>query len=247
MGTQPGGYFHWTLEPWTADEKPFELVKREIDDKIAAGQKRSSLVKSYQQLTQERPTDVMARFAWAFAAFRNYSHLENGQTADDVTRGVRVALEEVPSPHSYEYARMRWFFHEWDMRFRVTEEKTLRALAARLLKRNPNDFDLKYTLAYDLAYTTNSVQEQDMAYRWAQEYLSKFPERSSSYYLMGSVMESRFDRFKRRSLADSAIGYFKKYETMVGKDSPYYKAAEGEIRLTENAISNFRRAKILIE
>ena len=241
-GVNPGGYFHWTVIPWVADDAQFVAIRQHIDAMIAGGKKRSALLAAYKRAAQENPTDATAQFAWAYAAFRNYSKLEPGQSAASVVEGVTEGLEQPRVTKSYEYARMRWFFLQWNDRFRVLEQPILSALARRLLQRNPNDFDLKYTFAYSLAEEFKTSNE---ARGYATQYLQKFPSRPPAYYLMGHVYESSFGLWQRKQDALTAQGYYRKFLAKAAPSNSSRSAAQWHINDLTQRIATFEKAGIL--
>lgn len=235
-GDQPGGYFHWTAEPWTGSDAPFSQMRRAIDAQIAKGTKRSVVLCNFKALALKNPRDARAQFAWAYAAFRNANKPEKGQDAASIIQGVRLALERVPSPKSYQYARMRWFFHFWDVNF--SSEPSIKRCARRLLKRNPNDDDLKFNLAFQLAHTKPTNGE---AMRWAKEYAVEHPERPSAKFLLGCVYESRFGLWLSQKDARVAQTYFMQCLKMSSSDKSMEKLCLYHINDLSKDIVTFRK------
>ena len=175
-------------------------------------------------------------------AFRNYSKLEPGQDAKSVLSGVREALEQPRVTDSYEYARMRWFFLQMDERFRIRERLVLRDLATRLLQRKPDDLDLKYIFAYELA---QEPKTNEQALEYAQEYLNKFPERAPSYFLMGRVYEARFGLTQVEKNALISQSYYQQAIDKAADSAAIRSAAQWHIDDMTERIELFKKAGML--
>jgi hypothetical protein len=237
VGTSKGDHFHWTVEPWNGSERPFIMVRRQIENEIKLKFKRSDILVKYRQIAKIRPTDAVAQFGWAYAAYRNYSKPDKGQKQVWITAGVREALEAPISPRSHEYARMRWFFTWWDFKIQRMAPRILKQCAVRLLKHSSNDIELKYTLAHDYSHYKETNAK---AMQWAREYARIYPTRPESDFLLGQVHESRFGYWCSYRDALKAKGYFQKYIESSDIIPEQEKSARSHINYINFAIESFR-------
>ncbi len=234
---KPGGYFHWTAEAWTGDETPFLVLRKRIDGQFKTGTNLIGLLDSYRNTAKQQPFDAKAQFAWAYAAYLSRVYHKEGRDPKEIVKGVREGLERPTSPKSAEYARMRAFFHLWDEKWRLNSMHFVKNAVFRLVKLNPQDYDLKYAFAYEFAHSKDT---NPIALQWAQEYRRAYPRKAVGGFLLGRVHESRFGLYLSEKEGKRAIGYFNEFLAVASKKSTFRKTAQWHINDIKRLTQRFR-------
>lgn len=244
-GTTPKSYFYWVVEPWTANETPFLTIESQVKQQLRTNTPQK-LWESYRKKALANPLDAKAQYRWAYTGFEIFSRRwKSGRDESWSLKGILEAMEKPKSPRSYRYTRIRMFMHEWDQNWYIRGKAQIRECAFRLLKRNPNDEDIKYAFAFDLSLTSNPVREQDLAYTWARDYSKKYPNEPKTWYLMGYVLNSRFDRTQSRRMADEALAYLKKCQAGLPENHFYQGRLKTQVARNSRNRQIFERAKKL--
>lgn len=245
-GTGPNSYFYWVDEAWTANDKSFVAIETQVQSLLRPQANKKVVWQRLRREALAQPLNAKAQYRWAYAAFLIFSRRwQSGQDERWVFPGVREAMEKPKPPHSYRYTRIRMFINEWDRAWATRAMSYIRKCAFRLLDRNPNDEAIKYAFSFDLSLTSNTVKEQDLAYKWAQEYLAKYPNRPQAYYIIGSVLGNRFTRSQASPMAQQAIYYLRKCQRMLPKDHYYQGRSSQQIANVNEATELFQRKGML--
>ena len=203
--------YAWTKEAWTGSDAPFLQLRESIDKKIGAASKAQlpALVARYRKQAEAQPNDAEAQFAWGYAAYQAYGA---GYEIPETYRGMRpisLALYRAPSPHSYQYARLLFLT---TMLWKVEDYK-LRELAGRLLKRNPNDYVVKYAADGTLK-TRLSAADRQVALSYAKDLVQLKPQYAKSYAALGSAYMSVCLYDDDRSACDQSLEAYDKFYRM---------------------------------
>ena len=240
-GDVPGSYMYWTAQPWTGSDKSFIRIRQQLDGQVKRGQAVRTLVQRYRTAALLKPIDAQAQFRWAYAAVLAYENRwKTGRDERGILTGVREAMEKPPSPKSYQYTRVRTLICSYDDRWR--RDKYIEKCALRLVKRSPSDYLVKYNFAFGLSFTSKPLKTQEVAYQWAKQVFARSPNHAKAHYLMGFVIESRFDRFKERRMAEKARQHIQKAQKILPVNHFYQKHLKIQIRRIDQGIRIFQRA-----
>lgn len=199
----------WTKEKWKDSDKSFQSVRRNIDQMIAKGRKPDDLRKSYKASAQKEPQDAQAQFRWAYAADRDSAKQHESAEVEKRLSGVADAMAKPDSPRSYQYGRLRYLMEvrraKWGGNWFIVE------FGKRLVKRNSNDWDVKYYLTYDLLNSEDVPDRRVTALKYANQIKQAFPKRPSSYSTLGWVYRCLALETHDPRHCDIAIANYRKY------------------------------------
>ena len=128
------------LQSWKNSDTPFIDIRKQVDEAVAAGTSAQTLAKTYKNLAQAKPGDAKSQFRWAYAAFRASDAVSISQNRPRL-EGVPDALWKVSNPRSYEYDRLMFLTTN-----AVSRQSATQPLGERLLRRNPEDEEVIYTM-----------------------------------------------------------------------------------------------------
>ena len=208
----------WNAEPWTKSDAPYLKVRDAIDTATGKGTSMEALAKKYKALTLKNPRDRTSIFGWGYAAIagRKTGVLSDPQEAKQISL---LSLKAIP-PDSYQYARLQFIVaSKWARWIQ------LKPLASRLMKRNPDDYFVKYYWITLMSFGSN--QEKQIALRNAQALVKKYPQRASVCGLLADVYKEMF--FDNRDVAagDKAVAEYQRYLRLtppsdVGRENAKY-------------------------
>jgi hypothetical protein len=168
-------------ERWTAYERPFQTLRNSIE-KVAGKQQKSpvvwSLYQGHKEEARNNPNDVLTLFAWACAADRAAARRDLRSRVP--LSEIAAALERVPSPHSREYARIRYILES-----RMFVRRELKPLGERLLRADPNDYKVMHLLIE--VPRPGMPQDKQRALKYAHTMIRNQPGDPGSYAMLGSV------------------------------------------------------------
>ena len=170
--------WQWMEENWNDDEAAYQKLRAAIEKNKQEGKLTSEVIERYRLLHEKKQTNPIALYQWGYASF------EATQTNPSIFQAQLVspkAFEEAPSPHTYEYDRLRflvWAHYSPHARFQTIGE--------RLLRHTPNDNDLKYYLiqCYE---PEHSEQEKQKAVTLAQSLIDSAPHRPGAYSALAGI------------------------------------------------------------
>jgi hypothetical protein len=211
LGGLPSSSFlpsmEWVKEPWMGNDKPFVALRQRLDAEAKQRKGKTNLltvwVNSYAEQARRKPKDAKAQFAWGYSATtaqRNGWKLQNGY---GLPRVISQALAQPASPKSYQYDRLRFV-----MAMRWQQMQGVGDLALRLLKRNPDDYEVQY-FSIAALFGGTPVQRQ-AALRIARQIEQKKPNTTIAYAALANAYWGLFMLNKRRTDGDKAIAYIQK-------------------------------------
>ena len=204
--------FAWTQDAWTADEKPFQSARVAL---VMAQQQHKdmlALAKQYGLAAKKKPSDALTAFKWGYAVWLAYNYGINTAANAELFDACN-ALERTPSPHSYQYDRLRYLIDACNSRRGVKE------LGERLLKRNPNDF---YVIYYQIDLLTPGLVAADKkeAFDLCNKIIHDYPKDANGYERMASVYQRLWWVSANKSDAQMTIDYYRKGETLLPANNP---------------------------
>ncbi len=203
----------WFSVPWTGNDKPYQKIKAEIDQRVAQGQDLEPLIKRYKNEAEKgsqssfpvRP-NPMATYGWAYAAWKTIT--PNSSKADQMKHleGVRDALNTVIFPKTYEYARLKFLFSG----YYYDSIDPLRPVAKKLLLRNPSDYDVKYEFVRLLGQSASAADIQE-SISYATDLVKADPNRFSAYLALGGAYLFSYHYLNKSENKTKALAAYQKY------------------------------------
>jgi len=184
---------------------------------IGKGAKPDALLAKYKKQAQSHPQNTTMQFKRAYATYCVIEELHHKKEIRHQLEGVAEAMGLPVSPKSYQYNRMRYLMlvrhTRWSGNWFLVE------FGKRLVKRNAKDWDVKYYLTYDLLNSQNETDWKVTAIQYSREIQKTFPNRSSSYWLLGWNYRILSMDNHNPNFCDYAITNFQKFMKMAPKDS----------------------------
>ncbi len=215
-------FWPWANEEWKRSDTDFVRIRREVDAFLqgtASLPNRKDLVlarlKQLTQNAQENPHSSQALFRLAYTT---YQGRKLDVRPDANGRDIYEMYGPLESAHpggSYQYDRMIYIIFSC-----ITDSKPTKPLGKRLLKRNPEDIEVKYFLTRVLS--TGTPEEQALALTYAQQFQRQHPERPRAQSLLGLVYEDRWNRRHKAEDVDKAIVAYRKYLSMIPPTNSTY-------------------------
>ncbi len=208
--------YSWTQERWNAKD-PYARIRSTVDAALARQAKPEQLVEQYRLTAKKQPQSSQALFQWAYGSYR-YSvqvHKLDRRSASQ----MNLKFAQLRSPHSYQYARMRFITEAM-----LFPSSRLKDLGLRLLKRNPNDVDVSHYMIDMLNLA--KPQERATAFACAQRLVRLAPQRASSHASLGWVYFRSWLLNKNPADADKAVSAYQKYLQLAPPDDEFRSRAQ---------------------
>ncbi len=242
-GDQPGGYFHWTAQAWTENDRPFVSIRKSVESQLLKSPKPIAIVAAYKKVALKKPIDAQAQFRWAYGVYFARKSRLPGVDVVAVVKGVSAGLEQASSfTKSYQYTRLRIFFLLWESKWDNNAPLYLKRCLYRLAKRDTKDYYLKYVFAYKLGEDDVTLP---IAEGWDSEYQKAFPRDPKSLFLIASLHEDKFGLFASEKEGRSAIVHYDRYVSIVPQGSPEHTLAQWHIREIKRRTELFRSKGML--
>ena len=216
--------WNWTTEPWNGDNMPYHQARAAIDKVADVGQGLDGLLVKYRTHSQSHLDDPLAAFRWAYTAYRIMLTRNTTVTQHQALGGVEEALRQADSPHTYDYARIRFLTGEF-----YTSHREAVPIAEKLLKENNDDYQVAYCLA--------SIYLNDYVHPKIAEALSicdhlrqVYPKKSSLYTLAGEAYVLWWYEDKKPSHAYGVIENYQRYLQLATPHDEFKPRAEGIIK-----------------
>lgn len=213
----------WTTETWNGDNTPYHQVRLDIDKVADEKQGLDELLIKYKAQAQRNPDDALAVFRWAYTAYRVMLSRHSTLTQHAALEGVEEALRQADSPHTYDYARIRFLVGEF-----YTSHRQAVSVAKRLLAVESNDYRVQYSLAviYLNDYVSPNFEE---ALAICQHLKQLYPQKTSVYALTGETYAFWWYKDKNPAYAQAAVENYEKYLKLAPPNDEFRKRAQGII------------------
>jgi tetratricopeptide (TPR) repeat protein len=173
----------WADEQWTGNDEPYITVRTQIEQAFDRNAQPKAVVTQYEESAKREPNNPLSQFGWAYAvrlATKSPSFLVDNTS--DLLTSVNIALAEAPSPHTYNYDRLRYLI--WLQWGNGAASHFLKNMAYRLLQRNPKDFPVLQGLAS--IYTQNEDKgAQKTGFSLIQKLIRNYPSKPEVYDMLG--------------------------------------------------------------
>jgi len=180
-GVTPDGWV-WADEKWSGDNAPYAEIRSRIDSQMCGGAGKVQALLNFQAVAASRPHDPEAQFGYAYAAWKIHESVNNLAKILDVLEDSLDRLESVPSPHTYDFVRLRFLIQS-----ALMPKPEMLSVGKRLLDKDPNDLEVKYRFASLLMTVPDGAREKALALPVIDQLIKAEPADPNPYYLRGLV------------------------------------------------------------
>lgn len=229
--------YTWVNEKWTGSDKPYIAIRSRIDKGIAGAKgqkiKLAALVDKFKANALAKSSNPQAQFAWAYTA---QEASKAGLFLDpwSVPRDISYAMAVVPSPHSYQYARLRFLVAMWWQGF-----GQLKPVALRLVRRNPKDYAVKYQALSTLS-ALKPGEERKLALSYVQDLRHMRPNSAFSYAAIAHIYSQLFYADHDIAAGDKTIAAYRQWLQL----RPPAEVTAQDRRITAQMIKNIQRQQV---
>ena len=221
----------WLTEKWNGDDRPYLHTVAGID-KISNRKTLLSLLKTYQRQQAQQPQSALALFRLALVVYNlasepTVSYAEGYQELG--IEKINIAFQQVPSPRTYSYARLRFLIASYIMPIDL-----LKTVGERLLKHNPTDSDVQFYLVRNHT-AASQASERARGIACAQDLVRKFPARAAFYSLLGFVYHASWIYTHSKSDALKAVSAYRRYLDLAPADATFRTGAQDMIDKMQNS------------
>jgi hypothetical protein len=231
---RPNARLAWIDEAWAGGDAPYERIRAEIDALGQQGKLDVALVEQYEADWTADKKNPESAFRWGYAAYRRRQAVPHVRLKHGPADGI---FELAASPHCYEFSRLRFIYSIKNGRHEKHRAEFKR-LAERLLKRKPDDRDVKY-FAID-AVDVNVPVERERAVGWAQQLIRETPERPNPHLALAGIYYRVWWQTEDTAAGQKAIAGFEEYLRLAGPDAPDRKRLEAIIRVVKRGKVPFK-------
>lgn len=235
----------WMIEMWTGNDAPYRQARNAIDKRVSRGEDVAVIAYNLRKLTGHS-ADTKAQFNWAYAAYKTVKRGKDTypeRTLQDIVTALERADETNP-PHSYEYSRLRFL-----ARVNQGSGFKLKTVGARLLERNPKDYEVMFC---QVEILDPSLHKDDEALRigYANVLIKVQPYNPKVYKLAGNVYDEMCTvrelhvRPEEPALYNKALFYWNKALRMTPLSDPGRKRIEAKIKAAPKIRAYFNSPKM---
>jgi hypothetical protein len=135
--------FSWTTAPWTGDERPYSAARAAVDS-AALRPGFDDYVNGCAVAAQQRPSDAILAFTWAYAVWVAGLQKKSGGALDRMVEAIWWVPDRDDIINTYDGARIRFLYDACDT---LRSNSGLIPLGIRLLNHNKHDFSVQLGLA----------------------------------------------------------------------------------------------------
>jgi len=209
--------YSWASKPWTGNDAPYAAARTEIEQAFAHGTKPETLVSQYESIAKHQPNNPVVQFSWGYAVrLADKSPGYARATDQNYLLSVNTAIAEVPSPHTYNYDRLRYLL--WMQEFGGMASHYLKNLSVRLLKKDPQDFPIRMGQA--LIYSQNENEaDRRHGYILIQGLIKQYPNKPELYDALACWYDTEYIFKHDNKEYESTLAYYRKAMSMYPKES----------------------------
>jgi len=145
---------------------------------------------------------------------------------------MRIADKAVEMPHTYECARIV-FLCAYE-----ADDGSIRTLGMSLLRRNPNDYEVKRCLAGLLVFS-DSPEDRDLGAKYVQQVVKDRPTDPRRYALLASQQVKLALVGESIKNAEAGTSYYRLYLDSEPPESPDAKEFNEKIQIVNNLIKKW--------
>ena len=225
----------WMHEAWTGDEVLYRKLRANVYQVSRSGHTPSDWVTQYATIAQERPNNPASQFAWAYAIYRTHFRDQRLVKAKEYSNAVQ-ALASVNSPHTYEFARLR---------FILTASVggniyPLKVIGERLILHSPNDVEVKSRMI-DVLDDSLSDADKHQALLYAKQVIQTDPTSTYGYGALAWTHYVIYLKSHRLEDGDNAINACQQCLQHMTLDDPARPSTERFLKLILTMQSNLAK------
>ena len=244
VSNKPTFDWSWTKAQWKDNDNAFMHTRRALDKKAKDDQLTDALVQQYKdQATQGyKILDPLTQFRWAYAAYRlqilrhtpGQARMKGTLTALDRARDSKGTRQL-----SYNYSRLLYLNYMMDgLAF-----SPLKVVGERLLKVNPNDYEVKF---FQIQLLNTRVAKDNALY---QRYIADLQKQNPRDPALQSAIASReFKNWlittKNKKDGLRAIQQYRKLVKMPEANAATRKFALERISTVEQRLDRFEQKRL---
>lgn len=221
--------FAWTVEKWTADDKPYRTMRLSIFDAIHKGQDVAALCKAYKLQVQKHPRDPHSVFQYAYACYQASQVSSKFKGSGELVEAER-SLTFVPPTHTYEYARLRFLIAA-----ETFPRHYLKDVGVRLLAHDPNDIAVEWRLVTILDPADYPAEKQQ-ALAYAFDLVKRMPNNPDAKTRLAGTYYNIWLGTEKKSDGETAIAAYQDYLKQAPENAAFRPRAEAiieEIKLAQ--------------
>jgi len=222
----------WTNEAWSGDDRPFVDARNKIDTLFSSGRDVQPYIDVHRKKAIANPQSAICQFEWAYASYIQYIKVGSLHGVFSNSGCLLYSLETAQLPHTYNYDRLMFLI-------RPDETQEVR-LARRLLKREPDDPNVKFAYADTMLITGNPTDEA-AALAMAKDLESSSVNKLRYYFFLGYVYCVIADRRHSAEYYKNAISANDLFLGLAGPDDTRRQAAiqvKGYLKRQLDALTN---------
>ncbi len=202
---QTGKEWGWTKEKWTNSDTPYKKIREAIGPLYRAKKLNDKQLGLYKKAALEKPKDALALYRWGYYGFC-FALLQSDVTIGSGKIGrVTEYFQNGPSPHSYEYTRLRYLV----LSYMLQSSPQMAELSERLLKRDPKDYFVKY---YAVSHHfTGKPKDEALALKLATELVDTEPKNAFVVSLLGYFYQRQWWGHHKPEDAQKSIELYQRY------------------------------------
>lgn len=204
--------WNWMADQWTGSDRPYADTKVAINAIAKNGGLNRAVLAAYQEQARRNPKDSTAQYRWGYAfetALNDGTSIGTVVQNLDTSLDIAWGLQQVPSPHSYEYTRLLFLNSAKRSMYKLIP------LARRLLQHTPDDYAVEFFLCKGLASAT-TLEGKEEALAYAQKLIKKYPNRGGPYGALAEVYSAQWEKGDVQS-GPLAMAAYQKYLSMPPK------------------------------
>lgn len=189
----------WVSKSWKGNSAPYLRINHQINAAFTNKKRIEAVTQKYRAAAEAKPTDPLAVYAWGYAAYAARP-LGAPINPNDIPK-LALAFSLPPDPGTYEYSRLRCAI---TIRWRPYAQ--LKPMGNRVLKRHPQDHDVKLGMINLLVVGSKTEQQQALSY--AQQLVKDYPRSADSYSALAWVYDMKFGSYRNPADGDKAIAIY---------------------------------------
>jgi len=215
----------WTKAVWPKTNDVYLNIRLKLDNELAAHKDTDALTLKYARYAGQHPHDPQSLYRWGYVTFALATQRGSGpESRKNKLQDVREAFPFARVPNSFEYSRLRFLVYAQNYGF-----QQLVPLGERLLRQQPNDFDVNYYLVVCLNNYDRDSPNQQKALLYTQKLIRQKPNVPSVYALLGAVYYRLWFYTREKKYADNAIIAYQKYLQIAPSSYQFRKNAQDNI------------------
>lgn len=207
-----------TSAVWKGENQSYAQARQIIDQETANGQEPDALMARYQAQANQKPSNPLAVFRWAYASRK--AALVSNPFSTNIADKALDSLDRDGRPHPYDYVRLQFLLAS-----DVWPAGSLEPLGRRLLQYKADDQAVLFQLVVDMKSST-LLQDRKEALSLAQNVVQGNPKYPKNHALLAGAYESLWVITKQRPTADKAIAEYQLYLQLAPANDNFRRGAE---------------------